>query len=344
MWDKRSELNAVRMFFSFDPGYPSGMSQSCSVLLWHVHGSWTSAFVAGRHRYLLPVNDTGDEWGRGRCGRPWSDSVFDVPVDRAPAQDVDVVVLQRPQELELAEAILGRRLGRDVPAIYVEHNAPRPSPVHSVHPLADRSDIPVVHVTEFNRLMWDTGVAPTTVIPHGIADPGPLYTGSLPRAVTMINDPVRRGRVVGTDLLGPLAGAAPLDVFGMRTRELDEPTANVRGLGDVQGHELHREIARRRVYVHTARWTSLGLSLLEAMYLGMPVVAVATTEVAATVPPEVGVLSNDVDVLRAGISELVHEPIAAELAGKAARSFVSARHDLPTFLDRWDSALAAVLP
>lgn len=34
-------------------------------------------------------------------------------------------------------------------------------------------------------------------------------------------------------------------------------------------------MARRRVYLHTARWTSLGLSLLEAMHLGMPVVAVA---------------------------------------------------------------------
>ena len=25
------------------------------VLLWHVHGSWTTAFVSGRHEYLLPV-------------------------------------------------------------------------------------------------------------------------------------------------------------------------------------------------------------------------------------------------------------------------------------------------
>ena len=25
------------------------------VFIWHVHGSWTSSFVRGRHRYLLPV-------------------------------------------------------------------------------------------------------------------------------------------------------------------------------------------------------------------------------------------------------------------------------------------------
>ena len=38
-------------------------------------------------------------------------------------------------------------------------------------------------------------------------------------------------------------------------------------------------MARRRLYLHPVRWTSLGLSLLEAMHLGMPVVALATTEV-----------------------------------------------------------------
>ena len=42
------------------------------------------------------------------------------------------------------------------------------------------------------------------------------------------------------------------------------------------------------------RWTSLGLSLLEAMQLGMPVVALATTEATVAVPPEAGVVSNDV--------------------------------------------------
>ena len=51
-------------------------------------------------------------------------------------------------------------------------------------------------------------------------------------------------------------------------------------------------MARRRVYLHPIRWTSLGLSLLEAMHLGMPVVALATTEVPEAVPPEAGVVST----------------------------------------------------
>ena len=58
-------------------------------------------------------------------------------------------------------------------------------------------------------------------------------------------------------------------------------------------------MARRRVYLHPVRWTSLGLSLIEAMHLGMPVVALDTTEAAEAVPPEAGVVSNRPEVLRA---------------------------------------------
>ena len=106
-----------------DPG-----SRRVRVLLWHVHRSWTDAFVRG------------------------------------------VVVLHRPEELEFAA-----RLG--VPAVYVEHNAPRPYVASSEHPLAGRSGITVAHVTHFNAAMWDCGRAPVTTVPHGIPDPGPRCTG-----------------------------------------------------------------------------------------------------------------------------------------------------------------------
>ena len=41
------------------------------VLLWHVHGSWTEAFVRGDHRYFLPTLTEGGPWGRGLSGRDW---------------------------------------------------------------------------------------------------------------------------------------------------------------------------------------------------------------------------------------------------------------------------------
>ncbi|MCV7215608.1 glycosyltransferase [Mycobacterium crocinum] len=315
-----------------------------SVLAWHVHGSWMESFVSGHHRYLLPLSPDRGPDGRGRCGRDWP-RTEEVPFDRLRDADVDVVVLQRPEELEMAHRWLDRRPGVDVPAVYVEHNAPRPAAATSVHPLADQSDIPIIHVTAFNRLMWDNGCAPTTIIEHGIADPGPRYTGEIPAAATMINEPVRRSRVVGTDLLGELGATIPIDVWGIGTNELNDAPHRrnrVTGLGDMPTARLWSEVAHRRVYLHTARWTSLGLSLVEAMFLGMPIVAVASTMAPLVVPEEAGVVSADVAVLGRALNEYLVEETAAEIAGKAARSFALAHFGLGRFLSQWDDVIESL--
>jgi glycosyltransferase involved in cell wall biosynthesis len=323
------------------------MNRELRVLVWHVHGSWSTSFVQGRHHYLIPALPEGGPWGLGRCGRPWPDRAQEVRPDHLADLDVDVVVLQRPEELELAERWLGRRPGRDIPAVYVEHNTPREAAATSRHVLADSTDIPVAHVTHFNDLMWDCGRCPTSVIPHGIVDPGQRYTGEIPHAAVMINEPVRRWRVTGTDLLPAFAEAAPIDVYGIGVDGVAEhlpATANpVRGIADLDQETLHTEVARRRVYIHTARWTSLGLSLLEAMQLGMPVVAIATTEAIAAVPDEAGVLSTDITAVTSAARRFVHEPDLAAVAGKAAREYALTHFGLEAFLRNWDVLLSEVV-
>jgi len=240
--------------------------------------------------------------------------------------------------------LLGRRPGVDLPAVYVEHNTPKGDFPFTRHPLADQRTIPLVHVTHFNRLAWDNGSARSLVIEHGIPDPGQLYTGELPELGVVVNEPIRRGRVTGTDLLPAFASVAPLQVFGMKTDGLaaaagiEESRLTVRG--DLKTRELHRELARCRVYVHPMRWTSLGLSLLEAMHLGMPVVALATTEAPRAVPPEAGIVSADIDELLRCAQQLVANPEEARRRGDAAREAALERYSLGRFQDRWDELLA----
>jgi hypothetical protein len=317
------------------------------ILLWHVHGSWTTSFVQGGHDYVLPVTpDRGpDGLGRARTW-DWPASVREVPVDALRDEEIDVVVLQRPHEPQLVADWLGRRVGVDLPAVYVEHNTPKGDVLATRHPMADRSDIPVAHVTYFNELFWDNGSAPTTVVEHGIVDPGYRYTGELARAAVVVNEPVRRGRVTGTDLLPRLAQAAPLDVYGMKVAALPEhlglPAASMAVHEDVPQELMHAELARRRVYVHPIRWTSLGLSLLEAMHLGMPVVALATTEAVEAVPPEAGVVTTRVDRLADAVRGFVGDPEWAASTGKQAREAVLARYGLERFLADWDRLLREV--
>jgi hypothetical protein len=308
------------------------------ILLWHVHGSWTTSFVQGRHEYLLPVMPDRGPDGRGRARTwEWPEQAVEVTPLEAAAAEVDMVILQRPQELETMASrwLGGRRPGRDVPAVYLEHNSPQGRIADMRHPAAGRPDLRIVHVTHFNDLFWDAGSTPTAVIEHGIVDPGPCYTGELPSAAVVINEPQRRGRVTGTGLLPRLNGDVSLDLFGIGAAPLG-------GTENLPQDELHREMARRRVYLHPIRWTSLGLALLEAMHLAMPVVAVAATEVVEAVPESAGVVSTDVDVLRRALREYVADADAARAAGLEARRAALGRYGLTRFLADWDRLLEEV--
>jgi hypothetical protein len=312
------------------------------ILHWHVHGSWTTAFVQGGHDYLIPVTPGRDADGLGRARTwDWPASAVEVPAASLRDADIDVVVLQRPEELALTADWTGREPGRELPAVFVEHNTPAGEVPCTRHPLADRADIPVVHVTHFNRLFWDCGSAPTRVVEHGVIDPGHRFDGSLARAAVVVNDPVRRGRTVGADLLAPLAAAVPVDVFGMRVDRLPA-TPGLVTHEDLPQARMHEELARRRVYVHTPRWTSLGLSLIEAMMLGLPVVGLAVTEAVTAVPPEAGVLTTRPDELCAAARRFVADPDLGRAAGTAGRAWALERFGIGRFLADWDAVLGDV--
>ncbi|HEX3731951.1 MAG TPA: glycosyltransferase family 4 protein, partial [Mycobacteriales bacterium] len=266
------------------------------IMCWHVHGSWMTSFVQGPHTYLVPTAEDRGPDGRGRADTyEWPDTVLEISPAQLADAEVDLVVLQRPHELALAEQWLRRRPGIDLPAVYVEHNTPKGEVPNTRHPMAGRDDIRLVHVTYFNQLMWDNGRAATAVIEHGIGDPGLRYVGTQARIGAAINEPHRRGRVVGTDVLPRFARLAPLDVYGIAaSRLVQEPGYdNVYGHDDLTQPQLHEALAIRRVYLHPFRWTSLGLSLLEAAALGVPIVALAMTEVVEAIPRDAGVVSNN---------------------------------------------------
>jgi glycosyltransferase involved in cell wall biosynthesis len=310
------------------------------ILLWQVHGAWDSAFLQPGHEYVIgPEAD-----GTAELLPNW----VDLPNVRAwtadsGRPDVDVVLLQRERELDLAGRT-GLKPGVDVPAVYVEHNAPTGSAAGTRHFLADQQAIPVVHVTPFNALMWDTGRAPVHVIEHGVPDPGIQATAELAAAVVVINEPVRRGRITGTDLLPLFARSVPVDVFGIDAHLLEahlgDPTLHLTGRSGLTQPQVHAEMARRRVYLHPHRWTSLGLSLIEAMMLGLPVAVAATTAAPTAVPPGGGVVSADIHTLRDAVRRFVADPVLARETGWLAREWALRRFSVHTFHQAWNQLLA----
>lgn len=164
---------------------------------------------------------------------------------------------------------------------------------------------------------------------------------SLERFGAVINEPVRRNRVVGTDLLPRFGAVAPVDVFGMGTEKLAGLGHGdlLVGMGDVKPDPMHAALAQRRAYVHANRWTSLGLSLIESMHMAMPVLVLTTTDAARTVPAEAGAIGTDVEELVRASRTLLDDPDEARRRGLVAREAVLARHALPRFLADWDELL-----
>ncbi len=314
------------------------------VLLWNIHGGYSDSLLSGTHDYLyLPAGTAGSS-GPPNLHRPSPGTVAVVGPAELRDNPPDVVVLQRLEELDWA-AELGLRLGVDVPAVFCEHNTPRGGVPESRHPLADRPELTVVHVTHFNALFWDCGSTPTAVVEHGVADPGPRYTGELERLAFVVNEPVRRWRTTGSDLLQHFA-QHPVDAYGIDADLLPAALPGSPSLtyaGNLAPEELYATVSRRRVYLHLNRWTSLGLSLIQAMMLGMPVVVLDTTEASRAVPPGAGALSSDIGLLVSEAAYLLKEPDEAAARGQVARSVALERYGIDRFVKAWDEVLAGAV-
>jgi glycosyltransferase involved in cell wall biosynthesis len=155
----------------------------------------------------------------------------------------------------------------------------------------------------------------------------------------VVNEPVRRCRLVGTDLIPIVAPRVGVDVFGIDGNQLIAayPEADLRFGGNLSQPELWNAVAHDRVYLHLNRWTSLGLSLIEAMLMAMPVAVLAMTE-AATLPQDIGAVSSDPCRLRDRVRELVEDPDEARRCGLLARAVARERFGLAAFLRGWDEA------
>jgi hypothetical protein len=305
------------------------------ILIWHVHGSYLDAITTGEHDWYLPVKDGPGGYG----GRRWSSPswVKDVPFHDVPQLDLDLVVFQSRANLELDQYETLSEAQRHLPRIYLEHNVPRPHAVDTRHPVDDPATL-LVHVTHFNRLMWDNGNTPTVVIEHSVAiDPSVRYDGALPRGITVMNGMQARPRISGYDLFVESRQQVDLDVAGIGTEAFG-------GLGDIPYRDLPARMAPYRFLFSPVRYTSLPLAVVEGMTIGMPIVALATTELPTVIEHGVtGYISCELDELIDRMRYLVANPHAARAMGAQAREVAQQRFGLQRFVSDWNAAFRQAL-
>src|SRR5579871_6346516 len=258
------------------------------VLTWHVHGNYLLYLSQARVEFLLPTKP-GRHAGYGGRGTtfPFGPNVLDVPAGQVKDSRFDCVLFQTRRNYEQDQYEILSEAQRRLPRIYLEHDTPRASPIDERHPFDDPNGL-LVHVTPFNALMWDAGRTPTRVIDHGVFVPASArYTGELARGIVVVNHLRDRGRLAGADVFERVRLEVPLDLVGMDAESLGGP-------GEVFPPDLPAFEARYRFFFHPIRWTSLGLALLEAMAVGLPVVGLAATELVTVIENGVsGFLDTD---------------------------------------------------
>jgi hypothetical protein len=320
----------------------AGVTRRLRVLTWHVHGSYLWYLSHIRHELYLPVGAGRPHGYGGRAGGwAWPPTVHEVPVERLGDLEVDVVLHQSHATWTDRHRLLSpAQLA--VPQVVLEHDPPREVPTDTRHPVDDPGAL-VVHVTHFNRLMWDNGSTPTAVIEHGVTvPPRATYEGpaSKERGVVVVNGLRSRGRRLGADVFAAVRDRArvPLDLVGI-------DSASLGGLGEVPPPELPAFLGHYRFYFHPVRYTSLGLALCEAMTVGLPVVGLATTELPAIVTDGVdGFVSNDVDRLVDVMRTLLDDADLAARVGAAGRDTALRRFSLSRFTHEWEALLESLVP
>ncbi len=313
------------------------------ILTWHVHGNYLYYLSQVPHDFYL-VTRPPDATGRvpsgyaGKVGAlPWGDNVHEVPFDAVADHSFDAVLYQHRAHWEHDRLAVLSPAQRALPTVYLEHDPPQEHPTNTQHWVQD-PNVLLVHVTPFNALMWDSGITSTRVIEHGVHLPVPArYSGELARGIVVVNHLRKRGRRLGADVFDTLRQQVPLDLVGMGAQDAG-------GIGEVGNLDLPGFCARYRFFFNPIRYTSLGLAVVEAMTIGMPIVGLATTEMSTVIHSgHNGYVDTRPDALADAMHTLLHDPALARRWGDAARDTARARFGIERFVADWLDAFDTVM-
>lgn len=311
-------------------------SEGMRIFTWHIHGSYLYYLSQGNYEIFIPVNELSNEgyYGRGKTF-PFGRNVIEVPVHQVRELEFDCILFQTNKNYLIDQYEILSSKQRSLPKIYLEHDPPWEHPVNTKH-IVRGGDVTVVHVTHFNKLMWDHVDTAPVVIEHGVTIPDVPYSGEIPKGIVVINNLPSRGRLLGLDIFLEVKKHVPIDLVGMGTGEL--------GLGEVLHPQLPGFTSRYRFFFNPIRYTSLGLAICEAMMQGLPVVGLATTELSTVIQNEVsGIIHTDINYLIEKMKMLLENPAAAKSLGERGKGTAMNRFNIGRFVSDWETLFDTVV-
>jgi len=121
-------------------------------------------------------------------------------------------------------------------------------------------------------------------------------------------------------------------------------SAEIGGIGEIHYRYLHQRVAEYRFLFSPMRYSSLPLAVIEAMTMGMPIVALATTELPTVIQNDVhGYVSTDPEELLERMQYLLDNPAEARRMGNNARELARRDFSLTRFVEDWNAVFAEAI-
>jgi glycosyltransferase involved in cell wall biosynthesis len=301
------------------------------IFTWHIHGSYLYYLSQGNYDIFIPVTDRKTEgyYGRGETF-PFGPNVIEIPAEEVRNMHFDCILFQSERNFLIDQHEVLADWQKQLPRVYVEHNTPEKHPTNTRHVMSD-PEVTLVHVTHFNKLMWDSsGIPRVRVIEHGVCVPPVSYQGDIPRGIVVINHIEQRGRITGWDVFEEVRKHVPLDLVGMGT-------SGSGGLGEVLNPQLPEFISHYRFFFNPIRYTSFGLAVCEAMMTGMPVVALATTEYVTVIKDgDSGFIDTNIEKLINNMNALIADAATARRMGEKAKHVALDKFGIDRFTNDWE--------
>lgn len=307
------------------------------IFTWHIHGSYLYYLSQGNYDLYIPVKEDKSEgyYGKGETF-PFGENVHEVPAGEVKNLKFNCILFQSRKNYSTDQYEILSAEQRELPKIYLEHDPPQEHPVNTRH-IVDDPYLLLVHVTNFNQLMWDNNRTPTRVIDHGVIVPSNVtYSGEKERGIVVINNIQRRGRRLGLDVFLKVREQVPIDLIGMGAEEL--------GLGEIKHGQLPEFVSKYRFFFNPIRYTSLGLAVCEAMMMGIPVIGLATTEMVTAIDNGIsGYVHTDINYLIDKMHALLRDKKLAEQLGCEGQKTANQRFNIKRFTDDWEDAFNYVV-
>ena len=311
--------------------------QPLRILTWQTRDSYLYYLSQLPHEFHVMTKPQRPHGYTGRCQRwDWGDNVIEMPVEQARHAQFDCILFQHPSHYLEDQYLYLTAQQRQLPRIYIEHETPLTHPTDMRHPLDDR-DVLLVHVTAFNQMMWDNGEQTTRMIEHGAIVPtGVQYSGARASGLVIANHFRRRGRRSGSDIYRRVCQRIPLELVGAESQDCG-------GIGGIAHAQLPQFAAQFRFLFSPMRCANLGLAVIEAMLIGMPVIGLATSDMPGVIQNGIsGYVDTDIDKLEAHMQELIDDPHYAFALGRGAQRAARERFGIRRFTDDWNAALRLV--